>query len=111
MLLQVGQLEAEPSLGEMPNQLRPNVTDSKSDVTSQPEIFSVSGLPMQMGGASRPLGPTHPQAILMKQLQNKLTVKRSETTRSSEHLSSSEKVSPSNSLVSAVQCCCTDTPI
>ena len=102
MLLQVGQLEAEPSLGEMPSRLRPNANDSKSDVTSQPKNFSVSGLPVQVGGASRPLGPTHPQAILMKQLQNKLTVKRSETTRSSEHLLSSEKVSPSSSQVAEV---------
>lgn len=93
-------METEPSLGQVPGQLIPN---SKLDISSHPKNFSISGLPVQVGGASRPLGPTHPHAILMKQLQNKLTVKRSETTRSSEHLSSSEKISPSNSQVTEVQ--------
>ena len=61
--------------------------------------MGVAGLPVQGGGATKPIGPTHSQTILMKHLHNRLTVKRSEAVRSNEHLSS-EKVSPSSSLIS-----------
>lgn len=71
--------------------------ESRSDVSSQPRNLGLSGLPVQVGGASKSVCPTHSQTILMKQLQNRLTVKRSESTRPNEQLSSSEKVSPSSS--------------
>ena len=73
----------------------------KSDASSS-NILGLPGPPptLQVGGASRAVGPTHSQTILMKQLQNRLTVKRSELPRSNEYLSiSSEKISPSNSQI------------
>ena len=85
-----------------PSRVRANaVAAVKSDANSS-NVLGLPGPPppLQVGGASRPVGPTHSQTILMKQLQNRLTVKRSELPRSSEHLSiSSEKISPSNSQI------------
>ena len=77
----------------------PKVASSKSDL-SQTGGLGVAGLPAQVGGATKPIGPTHSQTILMKQVHNRLTLKRSEAMRSNEHLSSSEKISPSVSLIS-----------
>ena len=70
----------------------------KSDV-SPSNVLGLPEPPLQVGGASRSVGPTHSQTILMKHLHNQLTVKRSEVVRSNEQLSSSEKISPSHSQI------------
>ena len=62
---------------------------------SQTKNLGVAELPVQVGGASKPIGPSHSQTILMKQLHSRLTLKRSEAMRSKDRLSSPEKVSPS----------------
>ena len=85
-----------------PSRVRANaVAAVKSDASSSNVLGLPGPPPLQVGGASRPVGPTHSQTILMKHLQNRLTVKRSELARSNEHISiSSEKISPSNSQTS-----------
>ena len=85
-----------------PSRVRANaVAAVKSDASSSNVMGLPGPPPLQVGGASRPIGPTHSQTILMKHLQNRLTVKRSELARSNEHLSISlEKISPSNSQTS-----------
>ena len=91
--------DGEHGLLQNTSRVRANaVTAVKSDTSSSNVLGLPGPLPLQVGGASRPIGPTHSQTILMKHLQNRLTVKRSELARSNEHLTvSSEKISPSNS--------------
>ena len=87
---------------QSPSRVRANAVAAVKSDTSSSNILGLPGPPptLQVGGASRPVGPTHSQTILMKQLQNRLTVKRSELPRSNEYLSvSSEKISPSNSQI------------
>ena len=72
----------------------------KSDThVPAPSVLGLPEPPLQVGGALRSTGPTHSQTILMKHLNNQLTAKRSEATRSREQLPLSEKVSPSHSQI------------
>ena len=91
--------DAGRGLLQNPSRVRANaVAAVKSDITPSNVLGLPGPPPLQVGRASRPVGPTHSQTILMKHLQNRLTVKRSELARSNEHLSISlERISPSNS--------------
>lgn len=84
-----------------PSRVRANAVAAVKSDTSSSNILGLPAPPtLQVDGASRPVGPTHSQTILMKHLQNRLTVKRSELARSNEQLSvSSERISPSNSQI------------